>query len=108
MRHLITGIVTGILLALPAAAQQASNPTPAASQTQPAKDSKPADQTAKPGQTSQTVAAPAPKDDSIAKYDATGSNASDALEPVASYLAMESSLGAGAATVCEVCAGFAV
>ena len=80
MRHLIYGVLVGLILAAPAAAQPANAPQP---QGQAAKDGKsPADQAgaqSKPPQ-GDASANPAPaKDDSMATYDVNGSNASDAM-----------------------------
>ncbi|HWY63011.1 MAG TPA: hypothetical protein VNW15_14010 [Rhizomicrobium sp.] len=84
MRHLVYGILTGLLLAAPAVAQSGSPATTAMSKTSqdPAvKDNK--TQPAKSGQAAPAPQAasaqPAAKDDSLANYDVNGSNASDAM-----------------------------
>jgi hypothetical protein len=80
MRHLMYGILAGLVLVAPAEAQPANAAPP---QSQAAKDNKhPADQAggqSKPPQ-GNASANPAPaKDDSMANYDVNGSNASDAM-----------------------------
>ena len=83
MRHLMYGVLAGLILAAPAEAQPANAAPP---QGHAAKDNKPpADQTSgqpKPapqGSASANAAPPAAKDDSMANYDVNGSNASDAM-----------------------------
>ena len=83
MRHLMYGVLAGLILAAPAEAQPANAASP---QGQAAKDGKsPADQASgqsKPAPQGDASANPAPqtaKDDSMANYDVNGSNASDAM-----------------------------
>ena len=84
MRHLMYGVLAGLILAVPVQAQPANNST-APLQGQAAKDSKsPGDQAggqAKPpqGNGGGNSALQAAKDDSMANYDVNGSNASDAM-----------------------------
>jgi hypothetical protein len=85
MRYLSYGVLMGVLLAAPAAAQSATandgKPAQSSSQNQAGKDSKA--QAAKNGgpaaDPASQAAAPAAKDDSLTTYDVTGSNASNAM-----------------------------
>jgi hypothetical protein len=79
MRYWLCLTGAAMLLTAPAAAQPTSNDSKTVSsapQNQAAKDGKAV--AAQPAKTPQP-AAPAVKDDSIANYDANGSNASDAM-----------------------------
>jgi hypothetical protein len=80
MRHLMYGVLAGLILAAPAEAQPANAAPP---QSQTAKDGKsPADQAASKPSQGNGSGNPAPqpaKDDSMANYDVNGSNASDAM-----------------------------
>jgi hypothetical protein len=85
MRHLVYGLLTGLLLATQAAAQSGSSAdTSKMSGDTMTKSGKAS--AAKTGQTLPAAPAPqaapasqAPKDDSLANYDVNGSNASDAM-----------------------------
>ena len=90
MRHLVYGILAGLVLAMPAAAQSgsAANTAPSkTSQDQGTKDSRVANEPAKPASQAAPAsraapvsqAPPAAKDNSLSNYDVNGSNASDAM-----------------------------
>jgi hypothetical protein len=83
MRHLVYGILAGLLLATPLAAQPASNDNKTASaQGQATKDGKSAAQTTKAGQGDPATPAPAPqevKEDPMANFNILGNAVGDGL-----------------------------
>jgi hypothetical protein len=82
MRHLVYGLLTGLLLATQAAAQSGSSADTSKMSEDPMTKGGKASP-AKTGQASEASpapqAAPAAKDDSLTNYDVNGSNASDAM-----------------------------